>query len=315
MFVYENGVGKYFGLPDENLYEVKFLDDGRIYIGRGRFEYRLKEVSAKNVDYKDRFYLLDPETGIVTYKSVYLPYLQFFRGQFIPLQYSSDMKYVVYLTYLEDPAYRIRVMEVESGELVLDKIEIGNLKKDPNMVPGWIPGTHDLSIIFWEDGDNKKTNYYRIDINGRLTKLTEFENVNLSTPGISFMLFPLWSVDGQFVVFSVNTSLGEGSVPYFHNTKSRIANRVCFPNDELKPNRYICVTNNSLYLSASTTQMECLEHCNNEGAVINYTFAKYIIEAASKAMVEFPVSAIEEAMMKETGSSEYYTFGMVGEIN
>jgi hypothetical protein len=223
-----------FLLPNENV-----LIDSTHTLG-GRI--LLVDLKSRDDNYRegvgltDIYYILDPASSEITKHSVFLPNLEQELHHVWVIQYSPDMKYVLYksMSKQQEAGVQFTLYDLEKNEVVwVGPSREFNLKNMAWTVPAWRPDSSALTNIYFSENES---NYYSISLDGKVSQLTSFDGAwlyttqsNLSWSG--YREFPNWSPDGRYLVLS-GTLKGEkdhgmGSSLYIWDNQEKVVYKPC----------------------------------------------------------------------------------------
>lgn len=211
---------KFYPLPEGKYDGVRFLSNGLIMIGGDRYD--LLDNYKQGAGFTDKYYLLNPATGILTEGSVFLS--GFSTGSLLdlfPIEYSPNMDYVIYKTIADnDQNYLIVQMDMKTGNVIWS---------GPFM-PIWKPDGK--TLVYLSSKEEKDTfgyfhhdNLYSISEDAKITQLTQFDRKSLSPlwGGLS------WSPNGRYLAFQQTEPAL--SLFYIWDDQEKIAFRPCLPDE------------------------------------------------------------------------------------
>jgi WD40-like Beta Propeller Repeat len=209
----------------------------------GKMLYRISEKELLS-DYQestglhDKFYLIDPFTGVVTTQSVFLPFFWLPLADLfkvLEIQYSPDLHYVVYRTTPGvNGQQRFTLLDVGNNQIIWTGPNVdSNMIAAQTGMPEWMPDSK--SLIYSWTNDKNGENYYLISLDGKVTEYTEFTGVELEGVGSQLLPFPSWSPDGRYMVFAAKQHDQYNSFNnyglYIWDSREKIAYKPCLPNE------------------------------------------------------------------------------------
>lgn len=218
------------------------LSDGKVYLGAtflpsGKVAIEVHSEEEDSIfytppqsGYKVEYYLLDPNTGGMTYNSVLLP--GFTLGTQLarfPIRFSPDRQFVIYKTTpLENGVVNYALMNVHTGQILWTG----------SSMPYWKPDGNSLSYLLGQGEKDSQgyflyNNLFSLLKDGQSTQLTWFDRTMLVEPGKLFSQNP-WSPNSRYAVFfgTSNKTLPTFLL-YIWDNQEKIAYRPCLP-DELR---------------------------------------------------------------------------------
>lgn len=287
---------KYFPLPNSNVFIKDYLKDGRILLVDVQ---NRKDSYKENVGLTDIYYIFNPLTGETTKNSIFLPDLDTGRnGYSFTIQYSSDMKYVLYRSKHAVKESKYYVDKFTLYDLIRNKaIWVGplreaNLINSPDTVLGWQPNTNNLTALYsYMDTDTQ--NYFSISLDGKISPLTNFDGLiflgNITNPIPSewsgWAESPNWSPNGRYLIFKGlqkedKPSFGYGTFMYIWDNQEKIGYKPCLPDEreETSPTRTQWSFDGSYAIMNLTF-----------GGAGQYAYGKsYLLDLGNKIIYEMP---------------------------
>ena len=108
------------GLPTDNLAIETFLADGRIRLASADLHWERKANYKEDTGLTDTYYIFDPTTGQTTKNTVFLPNFETGKRESFTVQYSPDMKYILYRSK----------HDVDKSGYYVDKFTLFDLEKN-----------------------------------------------------------------------------------------------------------------------------------------------------------------------------------------
>ena len=214
-----------FPLSHENIVIQAFLPDGRISLVDGiKSSFQKEEVT-------DVYYILNPISGEMTKHSVLLPNIEEDFGR---IQYSPDMKFVLYKSVPKGDGMEFTLYDLERNEVVwVGPPRDANLKYPAHGIPVWRPGSSMLTTLYWNENGH---NYYSISLAGKVSPLTSFTDAYLLTTATNLWGWgfdaqsPNWSPSGRYLV-SAGLNINSTSM-YIWDDTEKVVYKPCLPNEE-----------------------------------------------------------------------------------
>lgn len=233
VLVSQNGI-QTFPLPKDGILIRAYLPDGRILMIDTQ---NRDSAYTEGVGFTDIYYLLNPVTGEIIKHDVFLPGFQLELHNTFIIQYSPDMKYVVYKSMSAENT-RFTLYNLEKKEVVWVGPELeSSLKNKAWTVPVWQPNAKSLTNIYL---DENGSNYYSISLDGKVSPITNFQGVSVYTTQSDawwsgYAEFANWSPNGRYLVFS-GSQKGEpyqvmGSSLYIWDNQEKAVYKPCLPNE------------------------------------------------------------------------------------
>jgi WD40 repeat protein len=201
-----------YSTPD--FYLDAYLEDGRIRLyRRGDNDKGYEEGKGLTLEY----YILDPATGKVQKNTAFLP--NYHESDNRELQYSPDMKYVLYRSLSYEIEAEYTLFDLEKNKVVwvgpprdnnLVYLVGSHLEWRPKenwayLAPDWVPNTDMLRALFL-DKSTGQTQYYSISIDGNISSIADFDMTDivngtwLQAGGAWIVNHPAWSPNGRYLL-------------------------------------------------------------------------------------------------------------------
>lgn len=221
-----------FQLPAGIYGHMVYLSDGRIRIPMYMdTRESLENADPKNVGLREKYYLLDPVTGTISFHSVRLPNFIVGPHGLFSIQYSPDMHYVVYLTGYDHYDPRFTLFDFHQKEIVWSGPDLPEgMRSDPARMPVWRPDSSALVYSFITE-EEKYGNYYLISLDGKLTQLTQFTQTEMMGSNTGPIANPSWSPDGRYLAFKAGQGATGPIRLYLWDTQQKVALLPCLPDE------------------------------------------------------------------------------------
>jgi hypothetical protein len=228
-----SGDERSFPLPNEHVVLRDYLPDGRILLVdmQNRFD-NYREGAA---GFTDTYYILSPPTGEIIKRSVFLPNLASNWKGILVIQYSPDMKYVLYRSASDEHNIKFTLYDLAKNEIVwIGPLRDPSLRNDSYTIPAWRPDSRSLTNMYYNENGK---NYYSISLDGEVSPITSFgidffESTFSSNSWWSvYAVFPNWSPNGRYLVSSGFQDHGSSSMNIWDD-KEKVGYKPCLPDEE-----------------------------------------------------------------------------------
>lgn len=310
-----------FPLQYNDISIEKYLSDGRIFLVSEDLKADRKDSFINNEGITDTYYIFDPVTGETTKHTVYLPNFEMGRRESISIKYSPDLRYVLYRSKhdVDESGYfvdQFTLLDLEQKEILwvgpslgTDLVNIG--------VPGWRPNTNDLTALYFiSNTDN--TNYYSISLDGKVSLLTNFDEIFSSLSSVSMAVWapsPNWSPNGRYLISKGQTkddyiALGHGTYLYIWDSQDNVGYKPCLPDERknILPTPLIWSFDES-YVVVSLVFAPSPTPTNVPSP--GYVEERYFLDLINKVIYEFPDKDSRGEFFTRYGSGENVFLGWV----
>ncbi len=225
-----------FMLPEDAGVIVQYLLNGKLLIPSTRNRNIHSENYKEGTGFTDKYYVVDPLTSDVESHSVFLPNFSVDTYGDFAINYSPDMRYVLYHSdlYAQGNHGGFTLLELTSNEIKwtvpAPNKPRGAGDAGQNM-PVWRPDASSLTYIWPSNDEHSYQNFFSISLNGDMTQFTRFEQI--FEEGYTLFSQPQWSPNMRYLMFRVqqySSTADSASELFIWNDKEKKLLNPCLPN-------------------------------------------------------------------------------------
>jgi len=283
-----------YSLPKEGELIRAYLADGRIlFVNKQNRRSNYRE----GVGLTETYYILDPATGETTKHVVFLPNFQIGSHEVFIIQYSPDMKYVLYRSTSGEDDIKFTLYDLEKNRVIwVGPSRDANLVNSAWSVPGWQADSSALTALYL-NLNTDQVNYYSISLDGDVSPLTNFNGVSLyntTQPNPSWWSGyaepPNWSPDGRYLVSSGvqnGDNLLDGTFMFVWDNHEKTGYKPCLPNERQRIFPHLIAWSyDGFYFMVTLTFMP--SPSSTDIVLPGYISKSYILDLANKVIYEIP---------------------------